>query len=95
MTTDQNHLYPTKTTLITPDGEILDIQFYFKPEDVYTVDGWYFCPETEDEWYIVKSKTIFTGDRVDEKLGRLYYSPEFGFCTKKECERFLKLKPFW
>lgn len=91
---DVNHLYKHKLILVRPTDEI-EIEYYFHPETVYTVDGWYFCPETDNEWYLSNAKTIFTFDRVDEILGKLYYSSIFGFCTKSEVEKILKLKAFW
>jgi hypothetical protein len=95
---DMNHLYDNKKTIVTivsPNDEKIEVDFYFSTEEVYTVDGWYSCLETDGEWYILKGKTIFTWEREDKKLGRLYYSPEFGFSTKDECELLLRLKAFW
>jgi hypothetical protein len=92
---DVSHLYPQKTTLVRPTDEI-EINYYFHPEKVYTIDGWYFCPETDGEWYLCNARTIFTLDRVHDTLGKLYWcSLTASILTKEECEKLLTLKMFW
>lgn len=85
-------------TYIRPTDKV-EFGYYFKPEDIYSVDGWYSCVETGGEWYISKGKVCFSLNvfsQNDVTMPRQYYSNTLGLInSKEECERLLKLKSFW